>query len=91
MRSRKPVYHPVGGHRFTTYIYVCYRCWSPAALRKLLITFLLMVFVPIGISAARYYFVGDGRGNWQTADRSSAGLLPALAPGSMRAVPWVVK
>jgi hypothetical protein len=40
------------------------------------ITFLLLVFVPIGISAARYYWMGEGRGNWQTADRSSAGLLP---------------
>ena len=36
---------------------------------------LLLVFVPIGMSAARYYWVGDGRSNWQTADRSSAGLL----------------
>jgi hypothetical protein len=43
------------------------------------IIFLLLVFVPIGASAARYYWVGDGRGNWQTADRSSAGLLPSPA------------
>lgn len=41
-----------------------------------MLIFLLLVFVPIGISAARYFWVGDGRGNWQTADRSSAGLLP---------------
>jgi len=41
-----------------------------------LILFLLLVFVPIGLSAGRYYLFGDGRGNWQTADRSSAGLLP---------------
>ncbi len=41
-----------------------------------MLTFLLLVFVPIGVSAARYYWVGDGRSNWQTADRSSAGLLP---------------
>ncbi|MCK1360797.1 DUF3750 domain-containing protein [Bradyrhizobium sp. 199] len=40
---------------------------------------LLLVFMPIGISAARYFWVGDGRGNWQTADRSSAGLLPPAA------------
>ncbi len=44
-----------------------------------MIIFLLLVFVPIGVSAARYYWVGDGRGNWQSADRSSAGLLPAPA------------
>ena len=25
----------------------------------------------------RYFWVGDGRGNWQTADRSSADLLPS--------------
>ena len=46
-------------------------------LRKLLIVFLLLVFTPIGISAARYFLSNDGRGTWQTADRSSAGLLPA--------------
>ena len=36
----------------------------------------MLIFVPIGASAARYFWIGDGRGNWQTADRSSAGLLP---------------
>ncbi|MGY4374501.1 hypothetical protein ACVWZ3_002140 [Bradyrhizobium sp. i1.3.6] len=41
-----------------------------------MILFLLLVSVPIGLSAGRYYLFGDGRGNWQTADRSSAGLLP---------------
>lgn len=45
-------------------------------LRKFLILFLLLILVPIGLSAGRYYLFGDGRGNWQTADRSSAGLLP---------------
>jgi len=45
-------------------------------LRKPLILFLLLIFLPIGVSAGRYYLRGDGRGNWQTADRSSAGLLP---------------
>ena len=44
-----------------------------------MIIFLLLVFVPIGASAARYFLAGDGRGNWQTADRSSAGILPPLA------------
>ena len=46
-------------------------------LRKLLLLFLLLVFAPIGISAARYFLSDDGRGTWQTADRSSAGLLLA--------------
>jgi Protein of unknown function (DUF3750) len=41
------------------------------------IIFLLLIFGPIGASAARYFWIGDNRGNWQTADRSSAGLLPA--------------
>ena len=45
-------------------------------LRKLVIIFLVLIFVPIGMSAARYFWIDDGRGNWQTADRSSAGLLP---------------
>jgi Protein of unknown function (DUF3750) len=52
---------------------------SPASLRKLVMIFLLLIVVPIGISAARYYWMGDHRGNWQTADRSSAGLLPAAS------------
>jgi hypothetical protein len=37
--------------------------------------FLLLVIAPVLISAANY-LVGDRRGNWQNADRSSAGLLP---------------
>jgi hypothetical protein len=37
----------------------------------------LLIFVPIGLSAGRYYWLDDRRGNWQSADRSSAGLLPA--------------
>jgi hypothetical protein len=45
-------------------------------LKKPLTVFLLLVFVPIAASAARYLWLGDGRGDWQTADRSSAGLLP---------------
>ncbi len=45
----------------------------------------MLVFVPITASAARYFWIGDGRGNWQTADRSSAGLLPSphLHPEAM--------
>jgi len=34
--------------------------------------------VPIGVSATGYWF-GDRQGNWQTADRSSAGLLPTAS------------
>src|SRR3979411_1927001 len=49
-----------------------------APLRKLVIIFLLLIFVPIGISAVTYWS-GDRGGNWQTADRSSAGLLPAAS------------
>jgi Protein of unknown function (DUF3750) len=45
-------------------------------LKKPLLVFLFLVFAPIAASAVRYFWVGDGRGNWQTADRSSAGLLP---------------
>jgi hypothetical protein len=44
-------------------------------LKKPLIVFLLLVFVPIAASAVRYLCLGDGRGNWQTADRSSAGWV----------------
>lgn len=43
-----------------------------------MIIFLLLMFVPIGASAANYWFGGRGA-NWQTADRSSAGLLPAAS------------
>ncbi len=57
-------------------------------MKKPLIVFLLLVFAPIAASAVRYLCLGDGRGNWQTADRSSAGLLP---PASSRsdAMNWV--
>jgi hypothetical protein len=54
-------------------------------LRKILIAFLLLLFAPIAASAARYFWLGDGRTNWQTADRSSAGLLPP-APSNPDAV-----
>jgi Protein of unknown function (DUF3750) len=43
------------------------------------IIFLLLMFVPIAISAARYLLIGDGRGDWRTADRSSTGLLRPAA------------
>jgi hypothetical protein len=47
-------------------------------LRKIVIILLLLLFVPIGLSAARYW-LGGRRGNWQSADRSSTGLLPVPA------------
>jgi hypothetical protein len=43
------------------------------------IIFLLLIFVPIAASAARYYLIGDDRGDWRTADRSSTGLLRPAA------------
>ena len=42
---------------------------------KPVIIFLSLVFFPIGVSAARYW-AEEPRGGWQTADRSSARLLP---------------
>jgi len=46
--------------------------------------FLLLLVGPIAVSAANY-LLGDRRDNWQTADRSSAGLLPQPAdhPGAL--------
>jgi hypothetical protein len=46
--------------------------------RKFVIVLLLMLVVPIGASAAKYWF-GDRSVNWQVADRSSAGLLPSAS------------
>lgn len=43
-----------------------------------MIAFLLLIVVPIAVSAASYWS-GDRKGNWQTADRSSAGLLPSTS------------
>jgi hypothetical protein len=45
---------------------------------KYLIVFLLLIIGPVLISAANY-LLGERRGNWQTADRSSAGLLPSAS------------
>ncbi len=42
---------------------------------KYVIVFLLLIIGPVIISAANY-LLGERRGNWQTADRSSGGLLP---------------
>jgi hypothetical protein len=46
--------------------------------RKFVIVLLLLLVVPIGASAVKYWF-GDRSVDWQSADRSSAGLLPAPA------------
>ncbi|QQO13248.1 DUF3750 domain-containing protein [Bradyrhizobium diazoefficiens] len=47
-----------------------------------MLVFLFLIFAPITASAARYFWLGDGRDNWQTADRSSAGLLPPASEHS---------
>ena len=41
-----------------------------------MIIFLVLLFAPITISAVKY-LLGDRSVDWQMADRSSAGLLPA--------------
>ena len=46
-----------------------------AVLKLALGLFLLLFILPLCISAALYWHSGQGAG-WQTADRSSAGLLP---------------
>jgi Protein of unknown function (DUF3750) len=47
-------------------------------LGKSVIVFLLLLIGPIAVSAAKY-LLGDRSVDWQTADRSSAGLLPPAA------------
>lgn len=51
---------------------------------KSVIIFLVLIFFPVSVSAGRYW-LGENRGNWQTADRSSAGLLPLASqhPGAI--------
>jgi hypothetical protein len=44
-------------------------------LRRFVLALLLLLIVPIGASATRYW-LGDRSVNWMAADRSSAGLLP---------------
>jgi hypothetical protein len=43
--------------------------------KKYVLIFLLLIFAPVTVSFVNY-LLGDRRENWQTADRSSAGLLP---------------
>ncbi len=47
-------------------------------MRKTVIILLFLLVAPIILSATKYLFE-DRTGNWQTADRSSSGLLPAVA------------
>jgi Protein of unknown function (DUF3750) len=51
---------------------------------KYFLVFQLLIIVPVVISAANY-LVGERRGNWQTADRSGARLLPDASehPGAL--------
>jgi hypothetical protein len=51
---------------------------SPHKVRKTVIVFLFLLVVPIAASAVKY-LCGDRSVDWQSADRSSAGLLPAPA------------
>jgi hypothetical protein len=43
-----------------------------------LLIFLVLIIAPLIISGVNYVLAGRG-GNWQTADRSSSGILPALS------------
>ena len=47
-------------------------------MKRYLFIFILLVLVPLAYSAV-IYLLGDRRENWQTADRSSAGLLPGAS------------
>ena len=47
-------------------------------MKKYLFIFVLLVLIPVAVSAATYLF-DDRRENWRTADRSSVGLLPRAA------------
>jgi hypothetical protein len=46
--------------------------------KKYVFIFLFLIIAPLLVSTANY-LLGDRRGNWQTADRSSAGLLPVAS------------
>jgi hypothetical protein len=48
---------------------------DPLLVKKHVLIFLLLLLVPLSISTVNY-LAGDRRANWQTADRSSAGILP---------------
>ena len=44
-------------------------------MKKSVLILLLLIIAPVSVSAANY-LLGNAGANWQTADRSSAGLLP---------------
>jgi hypothetical protein len=46
--------------------------------KRYLFILVLLVLVPVAVSAVKY-LLGERRENWQTADRSSVGLLPKAA------------
>jgi hypothetical protein len=78
-RALKERVRQAGSRDRTTYIETNSFPSGSLPLRKIVVIFLLLVFVPIGLSAASYFWSSDVRGTWQTADRSSAGLLPPAA------------
>jgi hypothetical protein len=47
--------------------------------KKIVLIFLFLLVGPIAVSTAKYLMDDPRGGNWQTADRSSAGLLPRPA------------
>jgi hypothetical protein len=47
--------------------------------KMVLATFLILLFAPIGVSAASYLLSDRASANWYAADRSSAGVLPAAS------------
>lgn len=53
--------------------------------KMVLTAFLILLFAPIGVSAAAYLMSDRASANWYAADRSSAGVLPAASehPGAM--------
>ncbi|MBY0294888.1 MAG: DUF3750 domain-containing protein [Methylobacterium sp.] len=66
-------------HISTTRLVVC----GLPLLRLILLAFALVFLAPIAVSAALYFL--QDRGDWRSADRSSAGLLPA-APSHPEAI-----
>ena len=68
-----------GRSREDDYMRVILRISSNSSVvKKLVLVFLLLIIAPLSLSAANY-LRDDRRGNWQSADRSSAGLLPSPA------------
>src|SRR5258705_1849881 len=50
----------------------------PFVKKYVVLLLLSLIIAPVTVSAANY-LLGDRRGNWQTADRSSAELLPTAS------------